>query len=504
MTESLQLLQQVIEETLRREGAGGMDPLNSVPLGLNGELTYTQFKKAVSDGRLNGAQLRTKETSITAATHTLYGCTGLFGLCGPDEIIGLTMGDDQLISWLGFNEDRVCERFIKGLTYIDQEGTAAGSVVGNVYGAPCDNPPTSEKGTCEFAIGDFGNYHGCGEGVDVTKIGVRKCDKQPTYTLPIEGVGNVRIDNDLDLEVIAATQMTKHQISRDVITGSKAAAYQMDGLENVVKVGYTSVDGERCYALDSWVLDWANDDMSGAVNGYGSIVGAVREMWRNILWRIKQSKLGQVREGDAVLVMPYWMAREFLDEWAWWSIRTGQQYNEVFRDNLALRKFRNEFDQGMFNGGHINIDGFNIHIIEHDWMTISQDAPSFCSDIYLLVRAIGGRKTFQGQYIPSNLGADAVAAAGGGQYFSMEAIQAGRGLKWLKFDNACVKPCVNFRPRLYPEAPWSLGKIENICIAAGNFNPMSVDPQSSYFIEQNPVAAQSITQYWYDDEGWFH
>jgi hypothetical protein len=75
-------------------------------------------------------------------------------------------------------------------------------------------------------------------------------------------------------------------------------------------------------------------------------------------------------------------------------------------------------------------------------------------------------------------------------------------LRWVKYDNACVEPCLLFRPRYYLEAPWAQGKIENVCVSV-QFSPESLDPQSSYFVEDNQVAASQVTQYWYDDDGWF-
>ena len=498
-----QMLLDVLQETMRREQAGGVDPYTMVPVGAGAQMTWTEYKKRLGSGAINGANVRVKETSITVPSDTLYGTTGLFGLCGPDEILGLTMQDDPLISWLGFFPERFHEKFIKGWTYTDVTGTASGSP-SNVYGAPCDDPPVTEKGICEFSIGDFGSYRACGEGVDVSLIGSRKCDKQPTYTIPLEGMGPVRIDNDLDLETINAGLGVKHEISRHVVIGDDTTQYQFNGLQQLVKTGYVSTKGELCTAMDSWVVDWANDTLAGAVNGFGNIIGVVKEMWRNIRWRIHQTGLGMPREGDVVLVMPYWLSRPFLDEWAWYALKSGAQFEEVFRDNIATREFRDRFDTGLFNGGHITIDGFNIHIIEHDWLPINQNAPNFCADIYMLVRAIGGRRVFTGQYIPADLGADAVAAEAGYRYFNIEPIQGGRGLKWLKYDNVCVSPCVLMRPRLYLETPWAQGKIENVCVPTGAFNPMSLNPQDNYFIEDNLQTATQITQYWYDDTGWFH
>lgn len=494
------MLMTVLQDYERRQKAGGLDPAS---MAMPNQLTWTAYKKMLADGSLRPHSIRTKESSLTVGTSHLYGCQGLFGLCGPDEIIGLSMGDDPLVSWLGMYPDTICEKFIKGWTYVDQAGTAAGQVTGTVYGDACDDPPQSEKGVCEYYIGDFGTLRACGEPIKVNTLGLRKCDKQPTYTIPIEGIGPVRIDNDLDLETIAAAQVVKHELTRELITGDKSVTGQFDGLTNLIKTGYVSVNGDRCYAMDSLVVDWENDGLTGTVNGHGSIISKVRDMWRRLMWRITQAGFARPAEGDVILSMPSWLAWQFLDEWAWWSIRNGAQYNEVFRDNYQMRDFRDRYSVGLYNGGYITIDGYNIHIMPHDWATISQDAPNFCADIYLLVRSLGGRRVLQGQYIPTDMPVNAVNSQAGYQYFNTEPVQGGRGLKWLKFDNACAQPCVLFSPRLYLETPWCQGKIENVCVST-QFDPLSPDPQSSYFIESNLVTASPIVQYWYDDNGWFH
>lgn len=504
----------ILEATKEAQNAGGSITPNIAygsPMG-GQELTFTRYRQLVHEGKIKSVRLKSgfgggngwaESFKIDLPSNTMYGCTGLFNLCGPDDIIGLTMQDDPLVLWMGFFEDRLCERFIKTLTYIDQEGTAAGQVSGTVYGAPCDDPPSSEKGTCEIVISDFGYLRACGEGVNVGMIGERKCDKQPTYTLPIEGVGMVRIDNDLDLETLAGAQVVKHELSRLLITGDRNTAYQFDGLDQLVNTDYVSTDGNVCDALDSVVVDWENDDLDGLVNGHGNIVLKVRDIYRRIRWRITQAGLGQPAEGDMVLVMPSWMAWAFLDAWAYMSIYTGAQYNEVYRDNLALRDFRERHAQGLFGAGYITIDGFNLHIIAHDWMPITQAAPNFCSDIFILTRRVGGRRILFGQYMPADLGAASVAQVAGFPHFNVEAMQGGRALRWMKFDNACVQPCIMLRPRLWLEMPWAQGKITDVCVSQ-QFDPQSLDPQSDYFIDQDVEVAEGITQYWYDQDGWFH
>lgn len=495
----------VLTEALRREEAGGMDPnyRDTWVSQQNNTMTWTQYQNARRNGEL--PNVRVKETSLTVAGNTtLYGCGGLFGLCGPDDIIGLSMMDDPLVPWLGFVPDTFCEKSVKAWVYTDQEGTHDYSVVGTVYGDECDNPPQTEKGVCEYYIGDFGTLRGCGEAVKVGYTGIRKCDKQPIYTVPVQGIGPIRIDNDLDLETINAAQLVKNELYRLLVTGDMNVAGQFDGLTNIVRTGYMSIKQQRCETMDSVVTDWENDDLSGAVNGHGSIISKVRDIWRQIRWRIQHSSLGMPAEGDVILLMPSFLAYQFLDEWAGWSFRAGAQYNEIFRDNLAIREFRARYEGGLFGNGYITIDGFNIHILAHDWAPISQSAPKFCADIYFLVRRLGTTTVLQGQYWPADLGADAVNNVAGYRLFNVEAFQGGRALRWIKQDNTCVQPCLMFRPRIWYSAPWAQGKIENVCVSV-QFNPQSADPASRYFLGPDDVDASThLTQYFYDDRGWFH
>jgi hypothetical protein len=495
----------LLDEARARMEMGGADPNNIRPYGggPGNEYTLTQYMSDLGAGKMKEVSVRTKETTVTVPTDTMYGCTGLFGLCGPDDVIGMSMTDDPLSEWLGWFPDTVCERFIKGLTYMDQEGTAAGSTVGYVYGDSCDDPPTSEKGVVEFPQGDFGTLHGCGEGVKLTDIGKRKCDKQPTYTLPVNGVP-IRIDNDLVLERLSAAEMVKHEHAREVITGDNTVTGQFDGLAQLVNTGYTDIKGNLQPILDSVVVDWQNDTLTGAVNGHGSIITKIRDIWRKIMLRIRWSSLGLPREGDAVLVMPSWMAWAVLDEFAYWSFYAGQQYNEVMRSQSEMRAFRDAISRGMYGGGYVTVDGFNIHIIPHDWMAIDQSAPNFCTDIYLLTRQLGTRRILYGQYMPVEMGQRAVNSDAGYPYFGVMPLKGGRAVTWLKTDNTCIKPCLEVRPRLRLDAPWAEAVINNVCIPQ-QFNPMSVDPQSDYWFGDDPIAAEAITQYWYqNDTGWFH
>lgn len=438
-----------------------------------------------------------KETELTPNHTTLYGCTGLFSICGPDEVIGLSMNDDKLVAWMDWRSSNVCEQFVKFLTYMDAEGTAAGSPQ-SLAGAPCDNPPTAEKGTFEIFLGDKGLLRVSGQPIELTKIGERKCDKQPTYTLPIPGApAGVRIDNDLDFEAIVAAQALKHEISRDVITGNKTSTGEFDGLEQLVNTGYTDVKtGLTNSGIDSQIVAWANDNMDGAINGKGNIVKWLTHLIRRIRHRVRLAGKGDLAVGDMVVVMPSFLRDCFLDAWACYGLCEPSQYNEIFRDNLAVREFRDRFNGGLFGDGYFTVDGVPVPIVAHDWIPYGQSGTKFTSDIYILTKRIGSTPVLFGQYHPMSQAVD-VARQFGMDHF--RTLQGDRMIQWSKSDNLCVNVSMAIKPNVYLSAPWAQARITNVgCTPL--LAPLSDDPQSSYFVNSKRVA-DPIIQYFYKHGG---
>lgn len=445
-------------------------------------------------GQLNAL----KETSLTANTSTLYGCTSLFGLCGPDEVIGLSLMDDKLSAWMEWFPNDVCEQFVKFLTYADVEGTAAGSPQ-TTAGAACDDPPKSEKGTFEIFLGDKGLLRVSGEPVVLTKIGERKCDKQPIYTLPFAGApGGVRIDNDLDFEAIVAAEALKNDLSRHLITGDKGTTGEFDGLEQLVNTGYVDIKtGTTNSGIDSLVVAWSNDNFDGAVNGKGNIISWVIALVRRIRQRVQMAGRGTIAVGDLVLVMTTEMRDAFLDAFACYGLCTPSAYNEIFRDNLAVREFRDQFNGGLFGDGYITVDGIAVPIVTHDWLPRTQSGTKHVSDIYILTRRMGASRVLYGQYHPMTQGVDKAREFGAGHYRLM---QGDRLVQWIKWDNLCVQTSLAVKPNIYLSAPWAQARITNVGVDP-LLDPISLDPQSSYFLSAKRVATP-MPQYWYQDGVW--
>lgn len=470
-----------------------------------GVTDFNQAYRTYGQRSMPSAQLQTfgeyrnklKEANLTPTTTTLYGCTGLFSLCGPDEVIGLSMMDDKLVEWMGWRENSVCEQFIKFLTYMDMAGTAAGAAL-TTAGRACDDPNTVEKGTFEFFLGDKGLLRVSGEPIELTKIGERKCDKQPTYTLPIPGAPNgVRIDNDLDFEAIVAAQALKHDLSRMVMRGNHSTVGQFDGLEQLINTGYVDVrTGSTNSGIDSLIVPWASDNLDGSVNGKGSIINQVIAIVRRLRMRIEMAGGGAVAAGDMVLVMPHWLRDCFLDAFACFGLCVPSAYNELFRDNLAVREFRDRFNGGLYGDGFITVDGVVVPIIAHNWMAYGQSSTKFTSDIYILTRRLGARPILYGQYHPMAQAVDVARQFGMDHYRLM---QGGRFIQWAKSDNLCMNTSLAIKPNIYLSAPWAQARITNVgCTPL--LAPISEDPQSSYFINGKRVA-NPFPQYFYKKPG---
>lgn len=475
--------------------AVGLNDFNAGFRPYGGRAMPGQELQTVGDYKKSLAAL--KEANLTPNTTTMYGCTGLFSLCGPDEIIGLSLTDDKLIAWMGFRSNNVCEQFIKFVTYMDVAGTAAGTASSSA-GRACDDPPLTEKGTFEIFLGDKGLLRLAGQPIELTKIGERKCDKTPTYTLPLPGAPNgVRIDNDLDLEAIVTAEAIKNEISRYLITGDHSVTGQFDGLQALVNTGYTDVrTGTTNSGIDSMVVNWASDNMDGSVNGNGNIIGYVRDVVRRIRRRVRMAGRGDLAVGDMVLVMPTHLRDAFLDAWACWGLCLPSQYNELFRDNLATREFRDKFNGGLYGDGYITVDGVPVPIIAHDWLGLTQSGGNFVSDIYVLTRRMGSTPVLYGQYHPMT---DAVAVAreyGAAQY---RTLQGDRFIQFVKWDNLCVQTAMAIKPNIYLSAPWAQARIQNVG-ANPTFDPISDNPQSTYFIMSKRVV-NPFPQYFYKKPG---
>ncbi len=435
------------------------------------------------------AQLtRGKEASLTLSTMaTLFGCCGLFANAGNNPLLTLTLEDEPFLTWLGWKPNNECRQFVELLSYVGPAGTAAGSASAGVAGA-CDDANGVEYGTCEILLPDKGRIKRAGPVRDITES-----SRGLTNRRPVIMKDGQPITDELMWALTLAGMGVKQDLKRLLITGNASNANEFSGLQKLVNTGYVNVhDARRCSAMDSTVLNWANNVMSHQLNGVHNLVAYIISIVRRIRQRAMWSSLGGVAVGDQILMMPTFLRDELLNAYTCWSVCPGSQYNETNLNTYEARQKRDSLNGGAFGMGQIFVDSEPVPIITYDWQAVGQAAPYFTGDIYVLTRAIGNVPVLWGQYIDMTDPAAAFDREAG--YAHYKAVDDGRFLVYWKTDNECVSGTTVLRPNVYLSAPWAQARIMNVA-ARTALDPLSPDPTSGYYGEEYLAVASCPEDY---------
>lgn len=465
-----------------------MDPISN-NIGAN----LRAWRQAAAPGNLPQVQRLTESTAAT-----LYGCCGIFDLCGDADLMSLSFeGQNPLLDWIGWQATLECIIRRMFISYVEPAKTQGVCSTGYLAD-PCADPYSFDWGKCEFELFDFARLRRVSPTRDVTENALKLCAAQPRYRLD-----GTPITDDREWEMRMMTEVLLQDLKRMVINGNRAVGGQFDGLDQLVRTSYTDPVGHKCKLMDSNVLAWNNQTLDGGagITWNGTAIGATydfidvllavyRRIRQRILWAPALAAQN-MRPGDMVLVMPSFMIQCLLDFYTCWSVCPGSAI-----DTYEARTFRNSLNGGMFGAGRIWLDGFEIPIVPYDWELIKT---SETADIYFLTGSVGNIKLIQGQYLDMR----PVPAAGGvlGYY---TATDGGRLLTWPEIDHTCIRLVEEMRPRLLMWAPWAECRFEDVkCQTPGG--PLSPDPcNQSFFGETSftaPVCDEVQPQGHYPDPG---
>lgn len=439
-------------------------------------------------------QLGQKEAALTLSTMaSMYGCCGLFDMCGSNDLLSLTIEAEPFLDWLGWQANNECRQFVKLISYVGPAGTAAGTE-GTGAAAACDDAAGVEFGACEILLPDKGRIKRAGPVRDLTENNRRVCDDYPVFMKDGQ-----RITDELMWSITLAGIALKQDLKRMLITGNAASANQFSGLQTLINTGYVDArDGRRCSAMDSILVNWASNTMTTALNGTHVLVDYLLDIVRRIRQRAMWANLGGIAVGDMVLMMPTFLRDCLLDAFTCWSVCPGTQYNEANINTLEGRTFRNTLNGGQYGHGQIFVDGTPVPIITYDWSSISQSAPYFVGDIYVLTRRIGNVPVMWGQYIDMAQPANRFAEEAGLAHY--RALDGGKFLSYWKTDNECTQASLVLRPNIYLSAPWAQARIQNVACQRP-LAPLSADPTSSYYAEEYLSTAYCPEDYLLDAKG---
>lgn len=403
----------------------------------------------------------------------LFGCEPLFDICTDSALMSLSFeGTAPFLDWIGWERTDVCVIKKAFINFVRAEASGGNPSAGWLAD-PCADPNSFEVDYCDFTLTDFARLRRESPTRDVTKNNLRYCDIQPRYRLD-----GSQITSQREYDFRLATEVLLQDLKKMVINGNKSTSGQFSGLELLVKTGYTDSDGSACPMMDSIVIDFNNNTLSGGngmtwngaaiANTYGYI-DLLHAAYRRIRHRIQMAPAlaaQRMRVGDMILLLPHDFVSCVLDAFTCWTVCDG---DITGLDSLEARDYRNSLNGGLYGAGRIYIDGFEIPIMPFDWGLISS-GQTF--DSYLLTGAVGNVKLIQGQYNDLSL-----AAAENDKFSSTD---GGRLLNWGESRHTCEVQIAEMQPRLLMWAPWAQARImDAVCDVPGGV--ISADPWDNYF-----------------------
>ena len=435
-----------------------------------------------------------RATSAVDVYPSLEGCCGLFDMCSDQDLMSLSFaGQNRFLDWIGWERTNVClikKNFVTWVRPAEYSGARSSGYITD----PCGESKGVDWGKCDFTLEDFGKLRRHGPTRNATNSGLRMCEAQPRYRLD-----GSPIDRDSEYDMRLATEGIIQDLKRDLVSGSALVTGSFNGLESLIKTGYTDSAGHLCAMMDSIIVNWNSNTFAGgngitwngaAVANTYDFIDVLQAVVRQIRDRIANSPALDAQPlglGDIVIVAPTATLRCLLNAYTCWSVCPGSQYNETNLQTYEARTFRNNLNGGMFGDGRIFIDGFEIPLVNYEW---GMQKGAALADLYVLTGRVGNVKLISGQY------QDLSQASVDYPEASFSYTDGGRMLTWLNRTQTCVQREVEFHPRLLMWAPWAQARIQNVT-CAGPGPVMSPDPWSAYYPETSfltPACVENAAQ----------
>lgn len=409
-------------------------------------------------------------TSAALSNPTIYGRHSIFDPCFAGDVFGLQVSTHGLINWLGWRRNPYWKRTVQFITWWRGEGADEGTTGA---GSPCEEPLSWEWGECSYELCHTSWYHRQGQPLGPHDTQIR-CETSPRIR-----VNGTMIDSDFEWQLNGIMYALDQDIKHDVVHGSHLNAWEMQGLEGIIRTGYQDNNGNNCPMVDSWLIDWNYDDLDGALNNWGNFFDFLHELVNQIEYRAQA--LGDIAESDMVLFTSRFMADCILDAFACYSVCGVTSANDVTEQALRAQilAYRNSLNGGpLYDGsravGFIRLkNGRRLPILVDDAFTITHPNANYCADIYLLTRRIGGNDVFYGEYLDLADYQNQLRKFDPGTEIRVEA--GGRFAFRGKMDNWCAAAMVGTSPELYLSAPWAQARIMDVCCER-KLTPVVGDP----------------------------
>lgn len=405
-----------------------------------------------------------KEANLDSVqTYSIYGRNSIFDACSTGDIFGLQVQTIGLMNWIGWRPNKYFRRHVDFIPWIGPEGFAGNGQITSGAGSPCSSPNGWEWASCGYDLCHTSWYHRGGDSLDPHTIVQDRCETSPRYRL-----NGVQIADDVEWQMNGLMNVLKMDLTHDLVHGSHSNSFQMNGLESIIKTGWTNADDTPCSLVDSQLVEWNYDTLDGTTNDLGNFFDYLDELVTEIEYR--SQNLGQIAENDMVLLTARYMATCLLDSYACYTTCGVTNIGDVTDQALRSqqRAQRMALNAGpLYDGssavGYIPLkSGRRLPIIVDDTIEFGKQEAGYCTDIYLLTRRIGSMDVLYGEYLDMRVFENRVKAQFPGT-FQARADAAGRFVTKGKEENWCMSLMMGTSPELYLSAPWAQARISNVC-----------------------------------------
>lgn len=438
---------------------------------------------------------RLKEDADMASPSTvnIYGRYSIFNECASGDVFGLQVQTHGLLNWLGWRPNKFYRRRVDFITWMGPEGTSDGRASTGA-GAPCEDPTVGfEYGQGGYEMKHQSWYHFIGDPLDPHSVVQERCETSPRYRL-----NGQLITDDVEWQMNGIMTAMQQSMRRDLVHGAHTNAYEMNGLEAIIKSGYLDDLNQPMPMVDSIMVSW-NDDLDGLVNGNGNFFDYMDEVINEIEYRA--TAIGGIAENDMVLLTSRFMATCLLDAYACYTTcgitDTGDVTDQALR--AQQRQMRMSLNAGpLYDGasavGFIQLkSGRRLPIMVDDSLDIAKALYGWSTDIYLLTRKIGSLDVMYGEYLDMREYENRVKRFA--SKFTAQSDAAGRFVTKAREANWCFTLMLGTSPEIYLSAPWAQARISGVSCAKKR-RPVNGDPfQPEYLPGQGVLYKASSSLY---------
>lgn len=415
----------------------------------------------------------------------------LFDICSDEDLVSLTMVDryDPLLDVIGFRNSSLHRREKNIITYMDADGTGAGTPVDYISTDACAPGEHGEFGYCKWVCQGFTEFKATTEPYNLADIGLKLCERYPTFRFD-----GSQIDNDYEWGLVTTTQAMLKGVHRWFIEGTGySASAQTPGMAELIDFGYIDPDGNACPAMDSTVLDLLGQGCSpaGGLSGNETVNGTpigtagftlidyIQQFVINTVQRIRRSQWEGQRPIFIGIIDPN--ALQCLIDCYICHTECGGRVLDM--EELSVRQMLNDMRRQIaFNGTvTMTFSGYPITFYTYDYGLVT-DAVNSLSQFFIGALFIGGNKTVG--FEPKDFRNALSNAAGTTETGEKNVTDQGRMLSYTDWDHLCFRTTAHMHLRLCVEVPWAWMKVENFLCR--QLIPFSGDPQNPNFFGGNP------------------